>query len=509
MFACPATDDFFRSRIDHMIDLRHPLAVLASRMPWQQIEASVAHLFSRKGRAGVAMPDLDLFGEQVQASERVSHAGRPRVPLRVMISLLYLKHAFNESDEGVVERWRDTPRWQYFSGQAYYEDRLPCDATTLMKFRKLLGEEGVEELLAQTIQVALELKLIKPQELAQVVIDSTVQHKAVAYPTDSRLLEVARGKLVAAAKRAGLSLKQTYASEGPKLSHKAGRYAHAKQFKRMRSAIKRQGTIVGRLAREISRKASLKAHMLTEAVRQALGAAVQKAERLVLQSRQRQAPLGRRTAGAPKLYAWHAPEVECISKGKAKQPYEFGVKVGIASTLRGNLIVGARSFAGNPYDGHTLAEQLEQTRILLQDTGIEPHTAFVDLGYRGVDAENPEVMVVHRGKRKRLTSEQQRLLKRRQAIEPIIGHLKADHRMDRCWLKGATGDALHAVLCAAGYNIGWLLRMIAKKGVKFKRWLFLRLRSVLGWSRAEWDRAWAQWTAALSLSPARLAGAVK
>ena len=120
---------------------------------------------------------------------------------------------------------------------------------------------------------------------------------------------------------------------------------------------------------------------------------------------------------------------------------------------------------GTPIEAHTLAEQLEQTRILLQDTGIEPHTAFVDLGYRGVDAENPEVMVVHRGKRKRLTAEQQRLLKRRQAIEPIIGHLKADHRMDRCWLKGATGDALHAVLCAAGYNIGWLLRMIAKKGV--------------------------------------------
>ena len=189
-FACLATDDFFRSRIDHMIDLRHPLAVLASRIPWQQIEGSVAHLFSRKARSGIAMPDLDLFGEQVQRSERLSHAGRPRVPLRIMISLLYLKHAFNESDEGVVERWRDTPRWQYFSGCAYYEDRLPCDATTLVKFRQLLGEEGVEELLAQTINVALELKLIEPQELSRVIVDSTVQEKAIAHPTDSRLLEV-------------------------------------------------------------------------------------------------------------------------------------------------------------------------------------------------------------------------------------------------------------------------------------------------------------------------------
>ena len=184
MFACPATDDFFRSRIDHMIDLRHPLAALSSRMPWQQIEASLSHLFMRKARNGVAMPDLDLFGEAPTVVGRQSNAGRPRVPLRIMISLLYLKHAYNESDEGVVARWADTPRWQFFSGCAYYEDRQPCDATTLVKFRQLLGEEGVEELLAQTINVALELKLIQPSELKRVIVDSTVQHKAIAHPTD-------------------------------------------------------------------------------------------------------------------------------------------------------------------------------------------------------------------------------------------------------------------------------------------------------------------------------------
>ncbi len=132
MFTCPATDDFFRARIDQMIDLRHPLAVLASRMPWQEIEAGVAHRFVRKAHEGQAMPDLDLFGEKPQRQALASKAGRPRVPLRVMISLLYLKHAFNESDEGVVERWADTPRWQFFSGQSYYEDRQPCDATTLV-----------------------------------------------------------------------------------------------------------------------------------------------------------------------------------------------------------------------------------------------------------------------------------------------------------------------------------------------------------------------------------------
>ena len=478
LFACPATDDFFRSRIDHMIDLRHPLAVLASRMPWQEIEARVAQAFSRKGRAGVAMPDLDLFGEQVQRAAVPSNAGRPRVPLRIMIALLYLKHAFNESDEGVVERWGETPTWQVFSGQAYFEHHRPCDATTLIKFRQLLGEEGVEELLAQTINVAIELKLIKPQELTRVIVDSTVQHKAIAHPTDSRLLETARAKLVEAAKDAGVELKQTFAKEGKELGRKAGRYAHARQFKRMRRAIKRQRTIVGRLQREIERKASA----IGAAVREALGKTLNKAARINAQSGQRKAVDGQR-----KLYSWHAPEVDCISKGKARTPYEFGVKVGIASTLHGNLIVGARAFHGNPYDGHTLAEQLEQATILMQDSTAKPATAFVDLGYRGVDADNPDVHIVHRGKAKRISEEERRLLKRRQAIEPIIGHLKSDHRMERCHLKGEQGDRLHAVLCAAGYNIRWLLRMIARKGVAFLQRLYLRLCQIVGLS-PNWSR---------------------
>jgi IS5 family transposase len=166
-----------------------------------------------------------------------------------------------------------------------------------------------------------------------------------------------------------------------------------------------------------------------------------------------------------KLYALHAPEVECIGKGKARKPYEFGVKVSLAVTHQHGLMVGARSFPGNPYDGHTLGEQLEQTNTLLQDIGVKPTTAVVDLGFRGVDADCAPVQLIHRGKFKSLDAQQRRWLKRRQAIEPAIGHAKSDHRMDRCWLVGSTGDALHAVLCAAGFNIRWLLRAIAAKGL--------------------------------------------
>ncbi|MCX7229753.1 MAG: IS5 family transposase, partial [Burkholderiales bacterium] len=382
----------------------------------------------RRVREGNRIEGMDLFGPSVQiVGAGLSKAGRPRLPMRLMISLLYLKHAFDESDEGVVDRWGETPSWQHFSGMDYYEHRRACDPTVLVKFRKLLGEQAVEELLAQTINAAVNLKLIDRQHLTNVIVDSTVAPKAVAYPTDSRLLQTAREKLVAAAKDQGIALKQTYAKEGSHLRHKAGRYAHARQFKRMRRVIKRQRTIVGRLARQIQTKATT----LITAIRETLG----KANRLFEQT-------AKRKTETPKLYSWHAPEVVCMSKGKARTPYEFGSKVGIATTLRGNLIVGARAFDGNPYDGHTLAEQIEQATILMQDTGMKPGTAWVDLGYRGVEADNPDIEIKHRGKKTRFTELEIRTLKRRQAIEPVIGHLKVDHRMGRCHLKGALGDDL-------------------------------------------------------------------
>ena len=392
IFACSATEDFFRSRIDHMIDLRHPLAVLASRMPWQQIEASVAQVFSRKGRTGQALPDLDLFGEQVQRAAAPSNAGRPRVPLRVMISLLYLKHAFKLSDEELVQRWAENVVWQHFSGMTYYEPRLPCDATQIGRFRLCLGEAGVEELLKATIDTAVASKTIRPAEFERLIVDTTVQEKAIAHPVDSRLLEIARHKVVTCAKRAGIALKQTFVKEGKSLRRRAGGYAHAKQFKRLRKVLKRQRTILGIVLRQVQRKVG-QASEATAAALTNLQTLMQRAERIRSQ----------RPKDKNKLYALHAPEVECIGKGKARKPYEFGVKVSVAVTHKQGLMVGARSFTGNPYDGHTLNEQLEQATILTEDTGAKPKQVVVDLGFRGVDADNPGVQIIHRGKLKSLT----------------------------------------------------------------------------------------------------------
>jgi len=227
--------------------------------------------------------------------------------------------------------------------------------------------------------------------------------------------------------------------------------------------------VLGIVLREVARKMDQAAHADASALtlynlRELMG----RAERIRSQQRH----------DKNKLYALHAPEVECIGKGKARKPYEFGVKVSVAITHKQGLMVGARSFAGNPYDGHTLAEQLEQVSILTEDVGRKPKEVTVDLGFRGVDADNPGIDVIHRGKFKSLTKQQWRWLKRRQAVEPAIGHLKHDNGMDRCWLKGQTGDALHAVLCAAGYNLRWLLRAIARLGLKG---LLLRLLALLAW----------------------------
>jgi IS5 family transposase len=450
------TDDFFRARLDQMIDLRHPLAVLANRMPWAQIESTLAPAFERRNRSGQAVEGSDLFGPTLaMAGGGVSAAGRPRLPIRLMAALLYLKHAFNLSDEELVVRWSENVVWQYFSGQAYYTPKLPCDATQIGRFRSAIGEAGVEELLKATIDAAVQMKAIRPAEFERVIVDTTVQEKAIAHPVDSRLLDIARAKIVQAARSVGITLKQTFVKEGKELRRKAGGYAHAKQFRRLKRVLKRQRTILGIVLREIQRKLAETAVENTQALAQ-LTTLLERAERLRTQQ----------PKDKNKLYALHAPEVECIGKGKARKPYEFGVKASIAVTHKQGLIVGARSFPGNPYDGHTLKEQLEQTSILLEDVGVVPRHVMVDLGFRGVDRDNPRVQIVHRGKAKSLNRQQRRWLKRRQAVEPTIGHLKSDHRMDRCWLAGSIGDALHTVLCAAGYNLRWLMRAVARLGLK-------------------------------------------
>jgi IS5 family transposase len=447
------TVDFFRARLDTMIDMNHSLVILSQRFPWSEIELILKPFFSSEVKEKKVISVEDLFGTTDQiVGGVITKSGRPRLSIRLMVALLILKHTYNESDESVVERWSQDVYFQYFSGCDYFEAKKPCDPTQIGRFRHAIGESGLEKILACTVNVAVAIKAVKAVELETVIVDSTVQEKAIAHPTDGRLLEIARMKLVLCAKRANIKLKQSFQKEGKCLRFRGGGYARAKQFKRMRKVINRQRTIVGILIREIQRKMAA----VSDETKAILTPWLERAQRLVSQRR----------ADKNKLYALHAPEVECIGKGKARNPYEFGVKVGFAISHKKGLIVGAKSFPGNPYDGHTLAAQIEQTNMILMNQGVTVKTAYVDLGYRKTEEEVAPTTVIHRGKVKSLTKQQRQNLKRRQAIEPIIGHIKQDHGMQRCWLKGKIGDAIHAISCAIGFNIRWLLRAIIRIGVK-------------------------------------------
>ena len=264
--------------------------------------------------------------------------------------------------------------------------------------------------------------------------------KNIAHPTDARLYDTARRKLVGLARAADISLRQNYNRLGPRLCGQVGRFAHARQFKRMRKALRRLKGYTGRVLRDIERQ-------------------IDKVDEGPLKSRLQDmvALVNRLLAQKPKdrkkLYSLHEPAVDCISKGKAHKRYEFGTKVSVATTTTGGFVVGMRSLPGNPYDGHTLHEALEQVDIL---TDQRPDMAFVDRGYRGHGVETVKVFIS--GARRGITRTIAKLLRRRSAIEPMIGHMKTDGRLTRCPLKGTTGDAIFAVLCGCGHNIRMILR---------------------------------------------------
>lgn len=410
------TAEMFRPRLDEQLNMKHPLIRLAGLIDWELIEHHFAGHFT-------------------------SGRGRPALPPRLVGGLLYLQHANDASDEMVVNTWLENPYWQFFTGETYLQTELPIDPSSLTRWRQRIGEEGVELLLAVTIEAARTAGLIKRASLDKVIVDTTVMPKAIAHPTDSRLLERSRQHMVKFAQDHGIDLRQNYNREAPRLATQVGRYAHAKQYKRMRAAIKTLRTRVGRVQRDVQRQLA----KLPEQV-QAKGLdLLQRVGRILTQ----------KTKDKNKLYALHAPEVECISKGKARNPYEFGVKVTLATTLKEGLVVGMRSMPGNPYDGHTLDETIEQVSILANQ---RPRTVMVDKGYKGAQVEG--VQILRSGQRRGVTRTMKAMIKRRSAIEPTIGHMKSDGRLGRNPLKGALGDALHAVLCGAGHNIRLLLSLL-------------------------------------------------
>jgi IS5 family transposase len=415
--------DLLRPALEDIIDLGHPLVRLAGQIDWRFLDNRFA---------SVCTPG----------------AGQPPLPTRLVAGLFILKHMHDLSDEVLCARWLENPYYQFFCGEVSFCHQLPFDRSSLTHWRQRLGEERFVALIQESLSVAHKTGALATRDLERVVVDTTVQPKAIAHPTDARLCHRALEKLVDLAQRNEVPLRQTYRRVAKRAAIMVGRYSHAHQFKRARRELKFLRTRLGRVIRDIRRKIAG-----DETLRERFADLLALAMRVRFQDHRQR---------GHKVYALHAPEVECIGKGKARTPYEFGCKVSIATPATkpkgGQFVLHAKALHGNPFDGHTLGPVIADLEKL---TGIETRRIHVDKGYRGHNhTEKFRVWIT--GQVRRVTRPIRREMKRRAAVEPVIGHVKAEHRMARNYLKGRDGDRINAVLAAAGYNFGLLLRWLAR-----------------------------------------------
>lgn len=406
-----AQRELFRVELEYLVDKSHPLVRLGEKIDWTLFEEELGGLYHPS-------------------------KGAPGISTRLMVALHYLKYQYNLSDESVVAQWVENPYWQHFSGRQFFEHELPIDPSSMSRWRGRQGEAGAETLLKATIETAMRMKAMTPSQVKHVNVDTTVQTKAIRYPTDARLYDRARERLVAIGRREGLKIKQSYERVGKRLVMKSSRYAHARQMKRARACTRKLKTNLGRVIREIER----------QGVPWKMKRLMSVCKRIHEQGRD----------DRQKVYSVHEPETMCIAKGKAGKKYEFGQKVSVAVTSKGGWMVGALCITGNPYDGHTLQPQMDQVdRLCIKKTTEQ--TVHVDMGYRGHEYQGEKTVIVDKRRRGETAKRVWRWMKRRAAVEPTIGHLKADHRLERNQLHGTRGDAINAILSAAAMNFGKLL----------------------------------------------------
>ncbi len=404
--------NLFQSRLDQILSKSHPLYQLSMEINWSIFEEEFGKLYNEIN-------------------------GRPGLPTRLLVGLHYLKYTYNYSDEGVVEQFLENPYWQFFCGFEYFQHVIPCNPSSLTRWRKRIGEDRFEIFLKETISLGLRKDIINKNEFHKVNADTTVQEKAIAYPTDSRLNFKMIRRMVKIAKKYGIELRQSYKRKSKIAFVSQSRYARAGQFKRSARESKKLRIYMGRIMRDIGRK--------IENPNGEIKDILDKANILFNQKK----------GDKNKLYSIHAPEVECIQKGKVHKKFEFGCKVSFVTTSKNNWIVSARSFPGNPYDGHTLKESIEQMGRV-SDT--LPKDIYVDMGYKG-KIPLPENIEIHlsRSKKKKITPWERIWLRRRNAIEPIFAHAKHYHRMNRNHLLGKEGDRVNAILSAVGCNFRKLI----------------------------------------------------
>ncbi|MCL4109800.1 UNVERIFIED_CONTAM: hypothetical protein GTU68_052059 [Idotea baltica] len=413
--------NLFSTPLCDLLNPGHELFLLADKIDWKRFEDSFAPLYS--------------------------HTGRPSAPIRLMVSLLILKQIDDLGDETVVGKWVENPYYQYFSGMDIFQWKPPIDPTDLVKFRQRIGEEGVKLIFKASVDVNGDLATED-----QIVADTTVQSKAITYPTDAKLYDRVIEYCRRISRKEGFQIRQSYVRVVPQLMREQFNAHHPKRRKKAGKAFRKLKTIAGRLVRELERN---------------LGpdSGDKYTDLLIILKK----AISQTRKSKDKVYAIHAPEVACIAKGKAFPKYEFGSKVSIATTKTAGIIVAVENFQGNPYDGDTLKATLDIYRELHQR---EPKLLIADRGYRGRSQIGQTTILTPTKSKKSDSYYKKRQIRyqfrRRTAIEPLIGHLKSRFRLNRSWLKGTHGDRINLFLAAAAWN--------------FKKWMSRnRLASIISW----------------------------
>ena len=418
---------FLMPTLAEQLDPRQPIKQLADTLPWPEFE--------------------EAFGKYY------SPEGRPAKPVRLMVGLLLLKQMFNQGDETVVAAWVQNPYWQYFCGMSEFQWQVPCDPSDLVYFRERIGEAGVQRIL----RVSAQMHGDKAQE-SEVVVDTTVQEKNITHPTDTKLAHKIIRRCWKLADRNGVKLRRRY-RKAVRHCVMAQRWRRdPKKRKAAQRALRKIKVIAGRLIRELERK-------LPETAR-----AEQRGNFALYRRVLCQQPSDR-----DKIYSLHEPQVYCLSKGKEHKKYEFGSKASVVMTKTSGVIVGAVAHEENLYDGDALRPALQQTKII---TGQQPATAIVDRGYRGrKTVDGTEVLLPGKpkpGQSKSMSAKMRARFRRRAAIEPVIGHLKHQYRLARCFLKGFVGDQVNLLLAAAAWNLKKWLRAAAFFWLRLLRRLIVK-----------------------------------
>ena len=398
---------FLAPNLIDQLNPKHSLLQLCKRIPWDYFETEFSPLYA--------------------------HTGRPAKPIRLMIGLSILKHLENLSDERVVQLWVQNPYYQAFCGEVEFQWSFPCDPTDLIYFRQRVGTAGIEKIFAASIVIHGD-----NAKEDEVCIDTTVQEKAITFPTDAKLYRKIIAHCLKIARANSLQLRRTYAKEIKQRKLECRFGGHPNNRAKARKAVKRLKTIAGRLVREMARKTPLQSN---------LSALFHRA-------------LQQKRGDKQKIYSLHEPHVYCMSKGKEHKKYEFGTKVSITTTRDSKIIVGALAFDTNQYDGHTLPEVLLQLKRLVK---YEPAVALCDRGYKGKSKINATQIIRPNSKSKETSTKIQELMRRRfrkrAGIEPVIGHLKSDHRLSRNYLKGFSGDQINVLMAAAAFNFKKWMRL--------------------------------------------------